>query len=554
MKWIKNMILVMFCGLFASCVKWGSKENNNFILQASLLLETKPDSALMLLDSVNAALFNDKQKAEYILLKVQARDNAGLDLSTDIEIFQVREFFIKRNNFNKAALACFYSGKVVDDSDNFTLKMNYYREAFEFAKNTNNEPLLSKILYNMGYVDFERHWYYYAITEYKQALKIVQDMENRQREEIYSLIAIGNSFIAEHEIDSARYYYGMALYEAQELDDADIQETVYNNMMETYIEFDLFDAAKCVGRQALSIATADIKKADIYKNFALLFHKINVPDSARYYIAMAEPVIANIDDFYELATFYHLYYQIEKEAGNYLKALEYFELYFEYSLKLTISNDKQKLLNIQKKYYDAEKEIKYDKKIIRFWKIEGVTFSVLFVFMVFFIIMIQMNIKQRFALKRTEKQAKILHELYSKLKNNIVKEIGIFKKIAFLLPSINANTWKLKNDEYKLIKKIRDTIKSFDAQKFTDFADGLYPGFTDRLKQICPLLDDREINICCLILFDFSNKELDLIINERLKGSLNTIQNWKSSIRRKLNIPAYGNIKSYLEEIAKQKF
>jgi len=94
-KFIQSITLAVFCVIFVSCVRWGSKENNRLMQQAQLLVEVMPDSALMLLNLVNMSLFSDSEEADYTLLRVQARDNAGHDLTTDIEILKTCEFFLK---------------------------------------------------------------------------------------------------------------------------------------------------------------------------------------------------------------------------------------------------------------------------------------------------------------------------------------------------------------------------------------------------------------------------------------------------------------------------
>ena len=99
MKSVCNIILVVLIVSLVSCIKWGNRENSRLIEQALRLLEHTPDSALALLDAVNTVRFNDVERAEYTLLRIQARSNAGMDLSTDTEIFAVREYFMAKSFF-----------------------------------------------------------------------------------------------------------------------------------------------------------------------------------------------------------------------------------------------------------------------------------------------------------------------------------------------------------------------------------------------------------------------------------------------------------------------
>jgi len=154
-------------------------------------------------------------------------------------------------------------------------------------------------------------------------------------------------------------------------------------------------------------------------------------------------------------------------------------------------------------------------------------------------------------LEKTQKYVIAIKELYNQRNNEMktlfLEKVGALKQIALLSHHFN-NTLKKRMDDDKLIRKTQDIVRKLNAQNFMDIANELYPGFTNRLKNLYNTLDDKEICICCLILFDFNNEELDLMLNGRSKGTLSTVQNWKSAIRRKMNMPSYGKIKDFLLE------
>ena len=580
MRNIKFLILVMLCVLPVSCLKWGNRENSRLMEQAQQLVEQMPDSALTLLDAVNTFKFNDAEKAEYTLLWVQARSNAGLDLSTDTEIFGVREYFIRKKDTEKMALACFYAALVSSYESQDSRTIELYKEAFHHAKSANLRLLQGKILYNLGYLNYDIGWYTHAITHYQQAYDIFQTLESQYHLEVYSLNAIANAMMVIVETDSARYYYQTALNLTKKYDDTALQAMIYNNMGVAYGELEQWDSAKYYGRQALRLVTNENEKAYIYLNFADVYYGLNSFDSARYYLNKAEPLLYDIDNLYSLANLQRLYSQIEKNSGDCSKAFEYLELHIKYYTEANEKNDRQLLLEMQGKYDSTAKENEYNRVINRWWKIAGGLLCGLLALTVFSIIVLYKSIERKTALaeaqkkmnekefallqakqekaekilelEKTEQQAYTLQELYNQrdneMKTEFLERIGLIKKIALLSPYLNENVRKTKADEENFIMKTRDIIRTLNAQKFIDTANELYPGFTDRLKQFCHQLNDREISICCLILFDFSNKELDAFLNNRLKGTLSSIQNWKSAIRKKLNMPPMGDIKEFLME------
>ena len=580
MKYITSIVLAILCGMLVSCMKWGSRENSRLMQQAQLLVEQMPDSALTLLDAVNAFELNNAEKAEYTLLQVQARSNAGEDLSSETEIFDTRDFFVRKKDSQKAALACFYAALVNTYQNKATIAMDDYQEAYNFAKKADNKVLQGKILYNMGYLHYGSGWYDDAISRYHQALKILQMTDHQYQLEVYTLNGIANAMMLIDKIDSAQYYYQQALEQAHLHEDAALQAMVYNNMSATYREQGQPDKAIHYSRQALQLAINNDEKIFIYLNLAYVYHELSSVDSARYYIHLVDTILNDTDNIFTSASLAYLSYQIENAAGNYQKAFEYLELSSKLQIEILEDNDRKLLLEMQKKYDMTNKENELNKQRNRAWKITGFALAISLALAFSFILILRNSMKQKANLakekiKNTEKQlaleqaerekmektmelehvlqqAQTLQEMYyqrdNEIKTKVLERIGILKNIALLSPYLNENALKNRNDELKLMMKTRDIVKSLDLRNFIDIANELYPGFTDRLKQTYSELDDREISICCLLLFDFNNQELDLFINRRLKGTLNTIQTWKTAIRRKLNIDSHGDIKSHLLE------
>jgi tetratricopeptide (TPR) repeat protein len=501
-----------------------------------------------------------------------------MDISSDTEIFDAREFFIRGKDPQKAALACFYAAFVATEQNQTTTGMEYYQEALDFAKNTDNKELQIKILYNMGYLNYRGGWYDDAIKRYLQSLNISQLTDNQNQLEVRTLNSIASVLMMMNNADSAQYYYQQALDQAQLHEDIALQVMIYNNMSMTYRVQGQPDQATFFSRQALQLAINDNDKMYIYSNLAYVHHETGSADSARYYIQLAEELSKDTDNNLTTAYLAELSYQIEKSEGNYQKALEYFELNSKLQFEVLENNDRKVLLEMQKKYDMTIKENALNQQRNKAWKFAGVSLMFLLALAVFCIFILRINMKQKEALAReklenTEKQlaleqaerksmektmelehvlhqAQTLQEMYNQRDNEMktifLEKIGILKKIALLSPYLNEKSLNAQNEELKLMKRTREIVKYLDLQNFIDTANELYPEFTDRLKQVYSSLDDREISICCLLLFDFNNQELDLFLNRRLKSTLNTIQKWKSVIRRKLDMDSHGDIKEHL--------
>ena len=566
------IILVILCVLPASCFHWETRENTRLLQQAQLLVEQMPDSVLSLLDLVNTFELSASQRAGYTLLRVQARSNAGADLSTDTEIYAVADFFTRKKDPEKAALSCFYAA-LVAAYQNPKQALKYYQEANDFAQDANNPILQWKILYNMGVLSYDSNWYDVSVTQYRQALKILHQLDNQYQREVRTLNAIANSMMLMSQTDSAHYYYQSALNLIERHNDSALQFMIFNNMGVVYRVLSNLDSASLYNRLALQFSVSDDEKMTANLNLARVYFAQGCLDSTRFFIHQAENLIIKLDNNLKSAGLAKFCFQIEKAAGNYQKALEYLEYYHAHYSELMGNNDRKLLLDMQKKYDIASKENELIKQRNRTLKASGVLLLFLLALAVFSIYMLHTNMKQKealakekLALERSEReklekftefeismqQAQVLLEMYcqrdNKMKTMFLEKIGIIKKFALLAPYLHKNAIKDRTDESDIIIKTRDMVNHLNIQNFIDMANELYPDFTVKLKQTYNDLDEREISICCLLLFDFKNQELDLFVNRRVSSSRNTIQTWKSAIRHKLNMDPRGDIKTFLLE------
>ena len=552
MKLFQNILLALMCGMVVSCAKWGNSENSRLMQQVQLLAEQMPDSALVLLDMVNTAPFSRAQKADYTLLRVQARTNADRDLTTDTEIFRAYEYFAKKKDAEKAALAGFYSAWVAKAQNNPALEMEYYLKALPFAEKANNQLLKGKIYYNIGYLNYIQQLNVDAVTNYKKALKYYKVAGNQKQREIFTMNAMANAFMVQQHTDSAQFYYQAALELARLHNDEDQQVTIYSNMGVAYGEKGEMDTALYYCRKALKKIRTDSEKALTYFNIADIYYKKNRLDSARYYLALAETLFHLHDNKYVKASLADLHYQIEKTDGNYMLALEYHEKYVQYQDTLTDLHDRQLLLDLQTKYDTTVLDNEHNREKSRWWKITAIMGCSILALAVAFFYTQNENTRKSLALEKMERESEearqkleILQNMCQKrdneMRNAVLEKLGFIKEMSLLGIKIGKNT-NLSHNE--LIKISNEITHKFNVKKIMVVANELYPGLADHLNQTG--LDEREKIICCLIICGFTNPEIAILLNKNM--NTDTIVKWKSIIRTKLDIDQRGKIHKYLLE------
>jgi hypothetical protein len=133
---------------------------------------------------------------------------------------------------------------------------------------------------------------------------------------------------------------------------------------------------------------------------------------------------------------------------------------------------------------------------------------------------------------------KVYEKQYKEIQINFLEKLKIIKSLLFLDP---------KRRPSAIIISELNTIKDkFSLKEFVATTNVLYPGFTDKLKANYPNtnLSEKEISVCCLIVCGFSNKELALFIYQ--KKDTQAIEKMKNRLRKKMDIPAYYDVKEYL--------
>jgi DNA-binding CsgD family transcriptional regulator len=123
----------------------------------------------------------------------------------------------------------------------------------------------------------------------------------------------------------------------------------------------------------------------------------------------------------------------------------------------------------------------------------------------------------------------------------LAQQFGIVKKIALL-------EGYLREEEKgkELLKKVNRIIyeqDSFDWDVLYRVMNELHNGYFDKIKEAFPQLPELEYKICCLTKSGLSNTEIAIL----LRLNTNIIQIRKTAIRKRLAIPARGNIAQFMD-------
>lgn len=548
----------IYCALsfiIISFALYSCQNRTSYMDKAESVIEQHPDSALSLLDSMYIAGEISKEKLpKYTLLKIQAKDKLFQDITGDSLILKLTAYFIEIKDYGNASKASYYSGRYYYESGQPKLAMEAYILALDYAKKLkNNDNFKGVIETNIGYLLYETSEYVEALNRFKNAtehFKLADNIINQINIEI----ELGNCYMMLQECDTAYYYYNQSLELAKSTNATDLQIIALQNLSSVFYEQNKYDKAINLYKEALEIADDKLAKSQILLGITRTYYSENKLDSAQFFYDKTIECSNNIEDPYFKASLYNLASMLNEKTSNHIQALQEYKKYVKQVELISSEKERKSILEIQKKYQFEQVKNKHNLLQIQFNRIVILCLILITILSISSFVFHYIVQKKRRLLNEAENKIIHLDELAlsydqrrSSFKDILLHHFDILTKSTMIKSYLRDD--EIKKGE-KIIKKFNEIVyreKELDWQILYELMDESHNGFPTKLKVSVPDLDEEEFQICCLIYAtDFKNQEIGLI----LKVSDSKITHKRSSIRRKIGMKEYSNIREKLEEIA----
>ena len=312
---------------------------NQLLLCADSLMETYPDSALSILESITYPQKMPRaDRALYALLLTQARHKNYIALEDDSLIKTAVDYYGDKKKSLRAAKAHYYWGAIYSEKGYASFAVEEYLTAIRLMPVRNE--FLAMIYDNLAECYEEDRLYNVAIENYRAAYQILKGKD----EQTYPMRGIARVFLLQNEKDSALYYYQQALDCALADQDSSLIGALYHDLAMVYNEKkDYVQADKYVSKamimQGEDAVNVCLSKAQIMLN-------LNKLDSASYFFSK------NIDqlNIYGKAVCYDGMHQIAKKRGEWKIATENMDAYRVLYDSMQIMNDNEELNRLMDKH------------------------------------------------------------------------------------------------------------------------------------------------------------------------------------------------------------
>lgn len=289
---------------------------NPLLLCADSLMETCPDSALSILESITCPQKMPRaDRALYALLLTQARHKNYIALEDDSLIKTAVDYYGDKKKSLRAAKAHYYWGATYREMGYTSFAVEEYLTAIRLMPV--RDEFLAMIYDNLAECYEKDELFDIAIGAYRQAYQILRGGS----QQIYPLRGIARMCLLQNKKDSALVYYQQALDCALVEQDSSLIGALYHDLAMAYSEKkDYIQADKYVSK-AIMIQGKDAVNVCLSK--AQIMLNLNKLDSASYFYSK------NVDqlDIYGKAVYYDGMYQIAKKRGEWKTATENIDAY-----------------------------------------------------------------------------------------------------------------------------------------------------------------------------------------------------------------------------------
>ena len=555
MKTLEHLIIyLLFLCCLPSCLDNPIPDPKTLLRKAEHSIDTNPEAALHSLDSISApsVSLRKSDRMKYAMLHVEAAFMSGKEIKNDTAIFEACRYYEKNDDLPQHAQATLLSACVLEEQGQTDAAVDAYNKAFSLASQTADSVLMARAKFYLGNLNYNSSYFDEALRNYKEACMYYAFNLSRKAQ-MYR--AIGQTFILQHENDSALHYLGKGLEMAKKAENVAEESKLLNAMSIVYREKEDYGQSLMLLKQSAIAGEADNDSIRHHLNYANLFLGLNEMDSAGYYAEKLQGEVKDVEDGAEKTAIFSFLTKYEESIGNVDSAYHTHQLYTE-----ILSSEYRKQL--QQSVYEAQQKYDFEAQQNQYYQ-ELAQRRKTILFLVFVLLSLALFLSVvLFVLLRREKEMLRLKDDFLSFKQQTVElqneldsrkkqqdgQTDLLQRTLDLLNAANANKDERLRNRFKTLcnmevyrlntsdKAFLDTLCNSLYGK-SDFwaaalkvVDELYPHVTQNIRQSCPDLTDDEFKTAVFILMNVPRPTEAILLDT----TINMVDKNRPKIRRML--------------------
>ena len=170
LPFLRNVAILIAASLSFACHRTADNETANLLKNVESYISDRPDSALVVLQSINNEALSSKElKARHGLLLSMAFDKNFIDLTSDSLIAPVVEYYEGTKDYNHLFKAYYYLGRIYHNADRHNESMLIYSKALDISDKINDDLYLGLLHAQFGNLNYDCFNYESAIENFQKA-------------------------------------------------------------------------------------------------------------------------------------------------------------------------------------------------------------------------------------------------------------------------------------------------------------------------------------------------------------------------------------------------
>ena len=331
---MKNIFYLLFLLItfFTSCRNESTERQ--LINDAEALLEIKPDSAYLLLDSITMAdNLSDKLLARWCMLYGKAADKVHEDMPYVSQLLRARTWYEKHGTpYEQAQIGLFLGRSYVEDRE-YMKAMDTYAQALDIAERAKEYNVAGYICSYMGDLYELKGFFQETLDKYNQSADYFLKADNK-RSYALALKFMAQTLAFEDSCSLALEYLLKADSIVVCLQDSGAISAISNGLGNIYGM--LGDTLKAETYLLKALDTDSLDSAPNFLALSSLYMDMGNLDKARWYLNKSR-TIPIINQYTPISSLY-LEHELEKRSNNSELALSILEQYVEKVDQLRITN------------------------------------------------------------------------------------------------------------------------------------------------------------------------------------------------------------------------
>lgn len=556
------IIIILFSG---GCGKSDSVFND-LLNEAERLADSDPDSAYGLLTIINQPdSLDDKNFARWCLLYSGITKKIPIPSLSAEQVERAAMWYNEHGKLEEQLQIGLFLGESYMNARDMKKAMTIYTKICHEAKQCHLYNTLGYAHSYIGELYELQNYMSQSVANYKQAADNF-DKANNIRSYTCALRDLGREYVFMDSITVALTLIKRADSIAQTINDNEVRSSTLNALGNIFLIEEEYDIAEDYFLKALSIS-----KDSLPNYFALidLFLQQGTLDKAKKLLRKIPH-----DNPRYLYSIKEAYYNIQKQSGNYLQALQYLEECVCINDSMIIADNEARVLELEKKYNHLK--IQKESLDLEFSQQKYKIITILCISIILFILLIgfwykrkieNKIYKQKSELKEIKNQLlqlsleseKRKEQLYMSISENersrqIQKEIdSLFAKYHRLRMCILVDSAIYKKLKQLIKQNIPRNNKLLVTEEYwrliIEQAKVIYPNLKYFLLERYPQMSEQEWRYCCLYMFGFDSNEEAKLLNIT-PGSARTK---RFRLRQKLDISLSDEVSLY-EYIARNVY